>query len=268
VIVETRNEGWYGYGGPRVTGERPLGYDAPLCWIPHSVDNSSSSQFWISSEKWRPLAGHFLHFSWGRCSQFLLLREVVDGVAQGAVTPLPGRFLSGPMRGAWNPRDGQLYVAGSTGWQTAAARDGCLQRVRFTGKDPRLPIEFHVHTDGIRIAFTTELDRAAAENSGSYSFAQWNYRYSKNYGSKDYLPSNPNKEGHETLEVKSTRLLPDRKTVFIEIPGLRPVMQFELKYSLNSADGKPMRSSLWGSINRLGKNSKTGAPLDAKNSRP
>ena len=252
VIVETRPEGWYGYGGPRVTTDRPLGYDAPLCWIPHSVDNSSGSQFWISSEKWQPLTGHFLHFSWGRCVQFLVLREVVDGVAQGALTPLPGRFLSGPMRGAFNPRDGQLYVAGSTGWQTAAARDGCLQRVRFTGKDPRLPTEFHVHANGIRVAFTTALDRAAAEDAGSYSLAQWNYRYSKDYGSKDYLPDKPNKEGHQSLEVKSAKLLPDGKTVFIEVPGLKPVMQFELKYSLNSTDGKPMRSSLWGTINRVG----------------
>ena len=251
VIVEARSDGWYGYGGPRTTTQRPLGYDAPLCWIPHSVDNSGGSQLWIKSEKWQPLTDHFLHFSWGRCAQFLVLREVVDGVAQGALTPLPGRFLAGPMRGAFSPRDGQLYVAGSTGWQTAAARDGCLQRVRFTGANLRVPIDFHVHDNGIRVTFTTELDKAAAEDAGSYSFAQWNYRYSRNYGSKDYLPALPNKEGHEALQVTSAKLLADGKTVVLETPGLKPVMQFELKYSLNSADGKPMRSALWGTINRV-----------------
>jgi len=252
ALFETRRDGWYGYGGPRNSAARPLGYDLPLCWIPHAVDNSGGSQIWITSERWGPLKDQLLHLSWGRCAQMLVLREVVDGVAQGAVTPLPGRFISGPMRGAFNPRDGQLYVAGSTGWQTAAARDGCLQRVRFTGVNPRVPTEFHVHANGLRVSFTTELDRAAAEDAGSYSFAHWNYRYSRNYGSKDYLPDDPEKEGRATLEVKSAKLLPDGKTVFIEISALKPVMQFELKYSLNSSDAKPMRSAVWGTINRLG----------------
>ena len=252
VIIEARQNGWYGYGGPRTATGRPLGYDVPLCWIPHSVDNSGGSQLWITSDKWQPLTGHFLHFSWGRCAQFLVLREIVDGIAQGALVPLPGRFVSGVMRGAFNPRDGQLYVAGSTGWQTAAARDGCLQRVRFSGANPRLPVEFHVHANGIRVTFTTELDRIAAQDAGSYSFTQWNYRYSRNYGSKDYMPDDPDKEGHESLDIKTAKLLSDHKTVFVEIPGLKPVMQFELKYSLNAADGKSMRSSLWGTINRVG----------------
>ncbi len=252
VLIETRNEGWYGYGGPKVTDARPLGYDGPLCWIPHNIDNSSGSQLWITGEKWKPLAGHMLHFGWGKCNELLVLREVVDGVAQGAVVQLPGKFISGPMRGAFHPKDGQLYVAGSTGWQTAAARDGCLQRVRFTGKDPQLPIESHIHANGIRLTFTTALDRSAAEDAGSYSFSQWNYLYSKNYGSKDYLPSDPQKEGHETVEVISAKLSADGKTIFLEIPGLKPVMQFEVKYSLNSADGKALRNSVWGTINRLG----------------
>ena len=251
-ICEAKPGGWYGYAGPRVTPERPLGYDAPLCWIPHRVDNSSGSQLWVNSDRWGPLQNHFVHFSFGRCSQFLVLREVVDGVAQGAITPLPGKFLSGSMRGAFNPKDGQLYVVGSKGWQTSAARDGCLQRVRYTGTTPLVPVEFNVHTNGVRVRFVTELDRAAAEDVGSYAAAHWNYRYAKQYGSKDYLPSDPEKEGHETLEVRAAKLLPDGKGVFLEIPALRTVMQFELRYSLKSAEGKSMKSELHGSINRLG----------------
>ncbi len=252
LLSEARTGGWYGYGGPRVTPERPLGYDPHLCWIPHGADNSGGSQLWVTSEKWGALNGRLLHFSYGRCSELLVLREVVDGVAQGAVTPLPGKFLSGAMRGAFNARDGQLYVVGATGWQTSAARDGCLQRVRYTGANPLLPVEFHIHTNGIRLTFTTTLDRAAAEDAGSYALTHWNYRYTGNYGSKDYSPSAPDKEGHDELTVKSARLLADGKTVFLEVPDLRPVMQFEVKYSLNSADGKAMSSTLWGTINRMG----------------
>src|ERR1041385_8044403 len=185
LICEVKAGGWYGYGGPKVTPERPLGYDAPLCWIPHRVDNSGGSQLWVTSDRWGPLRGQLLHFSFGRCDQFLVLREVVDGVSQAAIAPLPGRFLSGAMRGAFNPRDGQLYVVGSTGWQTAAVRDGCLQRVRVTGANPLLPLQCHVHTNGFRLVFSTELDRAAAEDLGSYALSKWNYKYAAQYGSKD-----------------------------------------------------------------------------------
>jgi hypothetical protein len=251
-ISEARTSGWYGYGGPRITGDRPLGYDPQLCWIPHSVDNSGGSQLWVTSDRWGPLKGGLLHFSYGRCAQMLVLRGVVDGVAQAAVAPLPGRFLSGIMRGAFNPGDGQLYLVGSTGWQTAAARDGCLQRVRYTGAPILVPIEAHAHTNGLRLTFPTELNKAAAEDAGSFGYTHWNYRYAAQYGSKDWSPSNPSKEGHDALEVKSARLLPDQKTVFIEIAGLVPVMQYELKYSLSTAKGRPMRSFIAGTINKLG----------------
>jgi len=251
-ICEAKPGGWYGYAGPRVTPDRPLGFDPPLCWIPHRVDNSGGSQLWVTSDRWGPLRDHFLHFSFGRCAQFLVLREVVDGVSQGAIVPLPGKFLSGAMRGAFNPRDGQLYVVGSRGWQTSAVRDGCLQRVRYTGGPVLVPTEFHVHTNGLRLHFVVPLDRATAEDAGSYALTHWNYRYAKQYGSKDYLPSDPEKEGRETLDVRSAKLIADGHSVFLEIPELRPVMQFEVRYNLETTDGKSLRSNLHGTINRLG----------------
>ena len=251
AIAEAQPGGWYGYGGPKVTPERPLGFDPPLCWIPHSVDNSGGSQLWVTSERWGPLAGQLLHFSFGRCAHFLVLREVVDGTAQGALVPLPGRFLSGAMRGAFNPLDGQLYVVGARGWQTSATQDGCLQRVRYTGRDPLVPIAYHAHRNGLRLTFTAKLDRVTAEDAGSYAMTQWNYRYAAQYGSKDYSVLDPNQEGRDPVEIRSAKLLPDGKTVFLEIPTLGPVMQWDLQYSLDTTDGKALRSRLHGTINKL-----------------
>ena len=181
----------------------------------------------------------------------LVLRDVVDGVPQGAVLPLPGRLLAGPNRGTFNPRDGHLYIAASTGWQTSAAKDGALQRVRFTGKPVFLPIAWRAHSNGLAITFSRPLERASAEDAGSFGVTQWNYRYAAQYGSKDWSVANPEKQGRDEVEVKSARLLPDGKTVFLEIPELRLVMQMEVKYSLNSADGKPSRSLLWLTLNKL-----------------
>ncbi len=250
-ISEARPGGYYGYGGPKVTPERPLGYDAPLCWIPHGVDNSSGSRVWVPPGQWGPLSEHMIHLLWGRCGLMLVLRDVVDGVPQGAVLPLPGRLLSGPNRGSFNPRDGRLYIAGSTGWQTSAAKDGALQRVRFTGKPVFLPVAWRAHSNGLAITFSQPLERASAEDAGSFGVTQWNYRYAAQYGSKDWSVAHPDKPGRDEVEVKSARLLPDGKTVFLEIPALRPVMQMEVKYSLNSAEGKPSRSQLWLTLNKL-----------------
>ena len=251
-ISEAKPGGYYGYPGPRVTVERAHGWDAPLCWIPHGIDNSSGSQVWVPRGQWGPLSEQMVHLLWGRCGLMLVLRDVVEGVPQGAVLPLPGKLLSGPNRGTFHPRDGQLYVAGSSGWQTSAAKDGALQRVRFTKKPVQLPVAWHAHSNGLAITFSAPLEATAANDAGSFGVSQWNYRYAAPYGSKDWSVADPQKQGRDDVEVKSARLLPDGKTVFLEIPSLRPVMQMEVKYSLAAADGNPLRSQLWLSLNKLG----------------
>lgn len=255
-ICEIRDGGFYGYGGPKITEARPLGYDSPLCWIPHRVDNSSGSQVWVPPHFWGSLGGNMLHLLWGRCGLMLVLRDRADGVAQGAVVPLPVRFLSGPQRGVFHPIDGRLYVAGSTGWQTSAIRDGSLQRVRLTGKPVFLPIRWHAYRNGLAVTFTQPLDRATVEDSDSYAVHQWNYRYARQYGSKDWSVANPDSEGRDELLVKSARLLEDGSTLFLEIPGLSPVMQLEIKYNIDSADGTPLRDQMWLTLNRIDTNEK------------
>jgi hypothetical protein len=251
VICEVKPGGYYGYGGPKVAPGRPLGYDQPLCWIPHSVDNSSSSQVWVPKDHWGALANHMVHLRWGGCGLMLALRDVVDGTPQGAVTLLPGRFLSGPHRGSFNPVDGNLYIAGSAGWQTSAVKDGCLQRVRLTGKPVFLPISWHARANGIEMSFSQKLDPATVADPGSYSVHQWNYRYAAEYGSKDWSVEHPNTEGRDEVAVKSARLLPDGQSVFVELPGLRPVMQMEIEYNLTASGGQSSRNKVWLTLNAL-----------------
>jgi hypothetical protein len=260
AIIEIKPGGYYGYGGPKVTAERPLGYDPMLCWLPHAFDNSSASQVWVPEGKWGALGGQMLHLAWGRCAMMLVLRDAAESPAQGAAVALPVKFLSGPMRGAFNPHDGHLYVAGSTGWQTSAARDGSLQRVRHTAADTRTPVAWRAHRNGVKLTFAQPLDRAAAEDPGSYALRQWNYRYAAAYGSKDYSVMDPNKEGRDEVAVRSARLLPDGKSVFIETSGLRPVMQMELRYNLQFSGGATAAGPLYLTLNRLAEplNSRTG----------
>lgn len=252
-ISEVKIGAYYGYPGPKVTADQPLGYRSPLCWIPHSVDNSSGSQVWLPDGVWGPLGGHMLHLKWGRCGMMAVLRDEVGDTSQGAVFNLPVKFLSGPNRASFNPRDGALYVAGSTGWQTSALRDGSLQRVRWLGGKNLMPTGWHARTNGLEITFNHSLTRETAQDVGSYALQQWNYRYAAQYGSKDWSVSNPEKEGHDEVVVKAARLSSDGKSVFLETDPLQPVMQMVLKWNLGGEDGTTSHQDLWLTLNRLDK---------------
>ncbi|HAW31665.1 MAG TPA: hypothetical protein DCY03_26750, partial [Planctomycetaceae bacterium] len=154
----------------------------PLCWIPRLQDNSSGGQVWVTSPDWGPLEGQLLHLSYGQSKLLLTLREVIAGQSQGGTLTLPLEFESGIMRGRFRPEDGQLYVSGLRGWVTNAVRDGCLQRVRYTGKPVHLPVAVKTMQNGIALTFTNPLDRQTAENPDNYAIEQWNYLWSQNYG--------------------------------------------------------------------------------------
>ncbi len=51
--------------------------------------------------------------------------------------------------------------------------------------------------------------------------------------------------------MKSAKLSADGKSVFLETDPLQPVMQMEIKYSLNAADGATMKNQLWLTLNKL-----------------
>ena len=270
AIFEVKPGGYYGFGGPRVQPDRPLGYDPPLCWIPRRQDNSSGGQVWVTSEKWGPLKGQMLHLSYGQCRMLLVLREKLSppalagsAIAQGGVVELPPVFASGAMRGRFSPHDGQLYVSGLKGWVTSAAQDGCLQRVRYTGKAVDLPVEVKTMKNGLAVAFTRPLDRATAEDPDNYNVEQWNYVYSGNYGSADYSLVNLKQEGRDPVDVSSATLL-DERTVFLEIPDLKPAMQFSIGYAIKSRDQAALRQTIYYTIHAVGNDGVDPAKLVRK----
>ncbi|HZO86609.1 MAG TPA: hypothetical protein VFC26_15425, partial [Verrucomicrobiae bacterium] len=44
----------------------------------------------------------------------------------------------------------------------------------------------------------------------------------------------------------------DKKTVFLEIPGIKPVNQYKFKVKITAADGSPISEDIYGTIHRLG----------------
>ena len=249
--------GFYGfnYVAPLATKEdiahEKKAYDVPLCWIPYEYDNSTGGQVFVSGGKWGPLEGKMLSTSYGKCKLFEVVWEESEGIIQGASIPLPMSFDSGIMRARFSPADGQLYVCGIKGWQTSAARDGCLQRVRYTGAQVCLPTDLHVRHDELAITFGCPLDPKTANDEQSFGIEQYNYKWSSKYGSGKYKVSEPGKVGTDDLPVKSAHLLPDGKTVVLSVPGLKPVMQMAIHISLEAANGAPIECEIDPTINHV-----------------
>ena len=182
-IDQYKQGGFYGDMRAHHRATPPKTYDAPLCWLPREVDNSAGGQVWVPEKAWGALGGKPLHFSYGRCRPYVLLRQdLSDGRVQGGVAGLPIEFLSGVCRGRF--LGDTLYVCGLNGWQTAAKADGCLQRVRPTGKPLDAVVGFETEGNTIRLTFARDMDADAAKGAANYKAAWWNYRWSGEYGSK------------------------------------------------------------------------------------
>jgi hypothetical protein len=223
----------------------------PIVWLPHSVDNSPGDPIWITTERWpEALQDQLLQTSYGQATLSLLLTDEREDFVQGGLVNLPLEFDSGLMRGAFH-ENGDLYVAGMTSWQSVGEQPGSLHRVRYTGRPLDGPTGFDVESGGIRIEFGTALDAATATDTASYDLEQWTYRWMRSYGSPRYSVGNPDLQGTDAVEVAEARLSEDRRSVFLEIPEVEPVMNISIDYRLETADGAEMDQVIYGTINRV-----------------
>ena len=115
-----------------------------------------------------------------------------------------------------------------------------------------MPVAWKAVGETVQISYSLPLERATAQDVGSYSLKQWNYRYTATYGSKDYSVANPEKEGHDDVTIASAKLSDDGKTVTLVVPHLKPAMQFELKWNLDLVGGKGWASQIWFTIHDQG----------------
>lgn len=219
----------------------------PMVYLPRGLDHSSGGQAYVSSDRWGPLAGQLIHFSFGSCTQFLVLRDEVAGQPQGAIVPLPGDFKSGVHRGRFSPADGQMYVSGMNGWHVYGVDDGCFQRVRYTGGTVQQPTGFRVHRNGVLLRFSGPLDRAVAGDAANHFAQCWNYRYGPSYGSPELSPSHYGTVGHDPLAIRSATVLSDGQSLFLEMPDLQPVSQLHLQVAVGSG----MHRDLFATVHAL-----------------
>ena len=267
--------GFYGVVDLAHRATPPTDHDRPLCWFPKEVDNSSGGQVWVTSDKFGPWKDRLLHLSYGTCSMYAVLPQEVtfngQPQMQGGVARFNVDFASGAMRARFNPQDGQLYVTGLRGWQTTATQNGCFQRVRYTGAATRMPLALAATKKGIKLDFTCKIDAKVAADAGNWNIEVWNYIWSSAYGSPDistleakvaatelgndgklqFSKAQMSERKHDPLTVKSATVSADRRSVFLEIPDLRPAMQMQLKYDIKAADGVELRGQVINTVHAL-----------------
>lgn len=243
--------GFYGDMRTHHRNADPKLYDGPLCWLPRQLDGSAGGEVFVNRDDFGPLSRRLLHMSYGNCRLMLLLLQEHAGVAQAGAIDLGLQFLSGIQRGRFRDSDGCLYLAGMDGWQTAAQADGCLQRVRYTGKPCTLPVALSLERGGIKIEFNTPLDTALASDTRRYHLEQWNYLWTGEYGSHRWSAAHPDQEGQDEVSIESATV-EGPATVFLKVPHLGPVMQMQIEYDLADASGQPVKGTLYNTIHTTG----------------
>lgn len=219
----------------------------PLTWIPHSVDRSAISQAWATSTKMGPLNGNLIHFSFGRPGLFRVLIDSTTSVVQGGVSVINANYPAPTSKGAMNPADEQLYVAGFNLWGSSSNGISALLRLRYTGKPSYMPNHFRAGKQGIMLRFDSPLDKAAVSDPANFEVRRWNYKRTEEYGSGHFKLDGST--GQEIMHVAASYLSADQKSLLLLVPEMTEIMQMEVNYHIRAADGKKIDDQFWFTMN-------------------
>ncbi len=235
-----RDHQFYGFLAPFQPKEKyPAPIADPLTWIPHPVNTSALSQVWLFGAKLGPLNDSLVHIGFNKPELFRVLLNERTKRLQATVVSITRAFEFTPLNGSVNPADGQLYIAGFQvlGWGNVLDTGAGLGRVRYTSAPVTIPREVVPMDQGVLLRFEIALDPKKATDPASYSLQTWGYQRTYKYGSPQFKADGT--PGQDALTASSAYLSRDGKSVFIGVPGLKPVQQLRVGWSLATADGKP-----------------------------
>ncbi len=222
----------------------------PAVWLPQGEIAASPTEPFLVPSSWGPYAGQVLFGdeSFGGLQRVFL--EQVEGVTQGAAFHFSQGFRHHFHRFALAP-DGTLFAGGIARGrdQEFIHRVSGLTRIRYTGREVFEPLAARLRSNGLEIEFTQPLAKGSGWNPAGYSVTQWAYQATQTYGGP--------KIRHRLAGVRSATVSPDRRRVFLELPGMVPgeVIHVRLSESFVSETGAPLHAGeLWYTANRLPKN--------------
>jgi mono/diheme cytochrome c family protein len=96
---------------------------------------------------------------------------------------------------------------------------------------------------GVLLRFDVRLDPAQAADPANYTLATWRYKRAYTYGSAQYKADGT--PGNDWLTPSAATLSADGRAVFIAVPGMRPVEQLRVGWSIATADGAELRQNAY-----------------------
>ena len=241
-IVKDRQ--FYGFLSDKLPQEvYPAPIADPLTWIPHAVNASAMSQVWLFGAKMGPLDDGLVHIGFNNPELFRVLLNNRGKRPQAAVVSITRAFEFPPLNGSVDPADGQFYVAGFQvlGWGTTSTRLAGLGRVRYTGAKSTLASAVVPTDKGLLLRFESPLDAKKAGDPTNYTVTSWHYVRTYKYGSPQLKADNA--PGSDRLAPSSAYVSKDGRSVFIGLPGIKPVMQMRVGWTLATADGTAFQES-------------------------
>ena len=234
----------WAYNPPKDSTRKAM--NEPMIWVDMEFDRSPSELVWVDSEKWGPLNGSLLSFSYGYGKMQLVLHEEVNGKKQGGVIDIPKmKFYTGVMRGRFHPDDEHLYLCGMEAWSTTQnQRTGDLYRIRYTGKTITFPIKLNAKKTGMTLTFASDLNSESATEISNYEVKKWDLIRSRKYGSERY--------NIETLDISDIKISADGKTVKLILEDIAPVDVMTIKYNVLDKEGVSLQGTVQNTIHALG----------------
>lgn len=227
--------------------ENPEKLTPPLTWIPHDMDISSSSQAWMVGAGMGPFDGRLLHLSYGTGRLFLIAGDLEAPIPQGAVIPLDIKTDLPLLHARMNPRGDAAYLAGFQIWGTRTTTNWGLGRLRRGDTPVTTAIDARAVADGVILKFAEPIDPASL-GAQKVAVRAWNYKRSKAYGSGRFALDG--EAGTTPWGVAQTVLSKDKKSVFIHLPKLPPVMQLEVRHDFALAGGTAARGVVYFTIHQ------------------
>ncbi len=225
----------------------------PLTWIPHQVNASAISQTWLYGAKMGPLNDSLVHVGFNRPELFRVMLNNRFAKPQAAVVSIARDFDVPALNAIVNPADGALYVTGFqvVGWGTTSKSLSGLARLRYTGGPVTLPREVVPMDKGVLVRFDVPLDAKPAGDRASFTMESWHYRRTFQYGSPHLKADGT--PGQDWLTPSAAYLSQDKRSVFVALPGMKPVAQMRLGWSLATTDGVKFEGNTWFTPHELAK---------------
>ncbi|MBL8069132.1 MAG: DUF1080 domain-containing protein [Armatimonadetes bacterium] len=245
-ILLVREGAFYGNRSVEPEAKKDTPEDPPVVWLPQNEIGNSPSQ--ITALNDGPYKGQMIHGDVTHGGLKRVYVEEVGGVLQGTVFRFTQGLEAGINRVVTAP-DGSIVVGGigSTGnWGQTGKQSYGTQRLVYNGTSVFEMLSCSPRRNGIEVKFTEPLSPETGNTPNYYEVKQWRYVPTNEYGGP--------KVDEETLAVKSVWVSEDRKTVFLNVDGLKEahVAYVHCHHALQSLSNQFMWSTeAWMTNNKI-----------------